>query len=174
VLGVMPDGRIGCLFEKDGYSRITLARLKLEWLTDGADCPDAGVDTYCTSSPNSVGNGAMISSTGSVSLAANDLTLRVDSARPFQFGLFFYSDSATSVPFGDGVLCVAPGSFGFVRTAPVQADLFGTASHDLDLATSPFLTAGQRFRFQFWYRDPGGPGGNGYNTSNGLVAEFCP
>ncbi len=174
VLGVMPDGRIGCLFERDGYARITLARLDLDWLTGGADCLDAGVGTYCTTSPNSVGNGAMIGSSGTVSIAHDDFQLRVDSARPHQFGLFFYSDGTTEVPFGDGVLCVAPGSFGFVRTTPVQADLFGSASHDLDLPASPFLTAGQRYHFQFWYRDPGGPGGSGYNTSDALVVEFCP
>ncbi|MBI9018456.1 MAG: exo-alpha-sialidase [Phycisphaerae bacterium] len=31
------DELIGCLYERDGYQKITLARLSLEWLTDGAD-----------------------------------------------------------------------------------------------------------------------------------------
>ncbi len=40
VLARLPDGTIGCLFErgeKDPYERITLARFTLEWLTDGKD-----------------------------------------------------------------------------------------------------------------------------------------
>lgn len=40
VLTVLPDGTIGCLYErgeKDAYERITLARLTLDWLTNGKD-----------------------------------------------------------------------------------------------------------------------------------------
>ena len=36
-LVVLPDLSIGCLYERDGYAKITLARLTLEWLTDGRD-----------------------------------------------------------------------------------------------------------------------------------------
>ena len=36
-LTVLPDGTIGCLFERDGYKRITFARFSLSWLTDGKD-----------------------------------------------------------------------------------------------------------------------------------------
>ncbi|MCP3916579.1 MAG: hypothetical protein GY711_13565 [bacterium] len=28
--------------------------------------------------------------------------------------------------------------------------------------------------FQFWYRDPGGPGANDFNFSDGVMAAFCP
>ncbi len=35
-LTVLPEGTIGCLFERDGYKRITFARFTLEWLTGGA------------------------------------------------------------------------------------------------------------------------------------------
>ncbi|MBI9019159.1 MAG: exo-alpha-sialidase [Phycisphaerae bacterium] len=31
------DNLIGCLYERDGYTKITLARVSLEWLTDGHD-----------------------------------------------------------------------------------------------------------------------------------------
>jgi sialidase-1 len=33
----LPDGRIGCLFERDQYATITFARFSLAWLTDGND-----------------------------------------------------------------------------------------------------------------------------------------
>jgi len=36
-LAVLPDGDIGCLFERDGYKTITLARFSLEWLTNATD-----------------------------------------------------------------------------------------------------------------------------------------
>jgi len=34
-LVVLPDGTIGCLYERDDYKRITFARFTLDWLTDG-------------------------------------------------------------------------------------------------------------------------------------------
>ncbi|MCP3917649.1 MAG: exo-alpha-sialidase [bacterium] len=36
-LGVLPDRAIGCLFERDGYGKISLARVTLEEMTDGRD-----------------------------------------------------------------------------------------------------------------------------------------
>lgn len=36
-LVVFPDGSIGCLYERDGYRKITLAKFSLAWLTDGED-----------------------------------------------------------------------------------------------------------------------------------------
>ena len=33
----LPDGRIGVLFERDGYAAISLATFSLQWLTDGQD-----------------------------------------------------------------------------------------------------------------------------------------
>jgi sialidase-1 len=38
-LTVLPDGTIGCLFERDDYRKITFARFSLAWLTDGRDRP---------------------------------------------------------------------------------------------------------------------------------------
>jgi len=36
-LASLPDGSVGCLFEKDGYKTVTFARFTLAWLTDGKD-----------------------------------------------------------------------------------------------------------------------------------------
>ena len=36
------------------------------------------------------------------------------------------------------------------------------------------ITVGSSWNFQFWYRDPAGPGGTGFNLSDGLHAIFCP
>ena len=44
-LTVLGDGTIGCLFERDGYKRITFARFNLTWLTDGRDKISTASDT---------------------------------------------------------------------------------------------------------------------------------
>lgn len=36
-MGVLPDDRIACFYERDNYGKITLARFTLEWLTNGTD-----------------------------------------------------------------------------------------------------------------------------------------
>jgi sialidase-1 len=36
-LVVLPDGHLGCLYERDDYRKITFARFSLDWLTDGKD-----------------------------------------------------------------------------------------------------------------------------------------
>jgi sialidase-1 len=40
-LVVLPDGTLGCLYERDNYGKITFARFTLAWLTDGNDRLDA-------------------------------------------------------------------------------------------------------------------------------------
>ena len=37
-----------------------------------------------------------------------------------------------------------------------------------------WILSGQTKRFQFWYRDPVGPCGTGFNLSNALVLTFTP
>ncbi|MAF66886.1 MAG: sialidase family protein [Planctomycetota bacterium] len=177
VLTVLPDQRIGCLFERDNYSSITLARFSIEWLTDGADCIGSGAEGYCTTSPNSAGSGALISSQGSFRISDNDFHLEVVNGVPQQHGIFFYSDTANSVPFGDGVLCVGHGSTGVHRLPVLQMDFLGDANLQLDfpsLTGSDVIEPGASYYFQFWYRDPGGPGGSGFNLSDALTAGFCP
>ena len=36
------------------------------------------------------------------------------------------------------------------------------------------INPGSTWNFQFWFRDPMGPGGNGFNLSDGLQVDFCP
>jgi endonuclease/exonuclease/phosphatase family metal-dependent hydrolase len=135
---------------------------------------------YCVGAPNSIGGGATIGSVGPTGISQNDFTLTVVSARPGQFGLFFYGPEETQVPFGDGFRCVAPGAQGIFRLyPPITADPFGDGERQLDFTQPPAdsgpgqITPGSTWYFQYWYRDPGGPGGTGFNFSDGLAATFC-
>jgi len=136
---------------------------------------------YCTISPTSVGPGAVISSSGSASIAANDFGLVASFAVPSEFGLFFYGPDQIDVPFGDGRLCVGAGGVGLFRLNPPQmVSIFGDIFRPVDFTVPPAgAGAGQIFpgsdwNFQFWFRDPTGPGGSGFNTSDGLNVVFCP
>ena len=136
---------------------------------DGCDDPF----NYCTTSPNSVGSGAVMTYGGSASVAANDLVLVTIGCPPDQFGLFYTGPDPASVPVGDGTMCIG-GSL--VRFPAQQVDSWGIAENFLDLNNMPgglTIQAGDLWRYAFWYRDPGF-GSAGYNFSDGLAVTFCP
>ena len=125
-----------------------------------------------------MGPGALIGSSGSTSIASNDFTLVATGAPPSQFGLFYYGPQAENLPFGDGVRCVGGQTF---RLNPSQlTDGTGALARLVDFSQPPAssgpgqIAAGATWYFQFWYRDPFGPGGSGFNLSDGLVATFVP
>ncbi|MCP3917678.1 MAG: hypothetical protein GY711_19210 [bacterium] len=81
--------------------------------------------------------------------------------------------NATSVPLGEGTLCVGSP---FIRLPVVQTDVLGSASYVLDLTDPLFpsaeITPGTTWNFQFWYRDvAGGPAG--FNLSDAVGVQFC-
>jgi hypothetical protein len=137
-----------------------------------------GTAPTCAGAPNSVGAGVSLSTSGSPSVGANDLILRAEEGIPGQFGVFFYGPNNATIPFGDGTLCVAGGTY---RLQPPQAfDGAGAQQRALDMTQAPASAgAGQIFPgstwyFQLWYRDPQGPLGSGFNLSAGLQVDFCP
>lgn len=136
---------------------------------DGCD----PVQRYCVAAPNSVGPGATLQHAGSVSAAANDLTLTASGCPPGQFGIFFYGQGQVQNPLGDGFLCVGSGHARFPATS---IDAAGTATLVVDGSDLPSggapLDPGTTHGFQFWYRDPGA-GGSGSNLSDALSATFC-
>ncbi|MFT5049925.1 MAG: hypothetical protein ACI8QZ_001318 [Chlamydiales bacterium] len=134
---------------------------------------------YCTASPNSTGNGAIISSTGSVSVSAGSFTLRVNGAPPSSFGVFFYGGGQVNTPFGNGVRCAGAGGRGVHRlngVAPVNSR--GSASFGLDFNHHPAnqgkgeITGGSTWYFQYYYRDQHGSGSGYINLSDGLAVTF--
>lgn len=143
---------------------------------DCGGCSGTAVTKYCTSSPNSIGAGAVVGYFGSTSLAANDLAFSVDGLPASVPGLFFYGPNQSNLPFGEGVRCV---DGALVRLTPQFSNSLGEVNTLLDLSAPPFdsgpglVGPGDVRNFQYWYRDtPGGPAG--FNTSDAMQVQFCP
>ena len=145
-----------------------------------ADVPsgDATPFNYCQTSPNSATLGAVMDFTGSTSISANNFSLRTTDGVPNVFGLYFYGPNMIQAPFGDGFRCV--GGQTFRIQPPAQFNGSGVVTRAVDFTSPPAgsgggaITAGSSWNFQFWFRDPMGPGGNGFNLSDGLNASFIP
>ncbi len=135
----------------------------------------ASVTNYCTGAPNSVGAGADISWVGPHNPQFGGLS--VQDAPSNVFGVFIYSDSAAQTPFGDGFLCVGTPTFYLARKNTDAAGSllmrmwWGSEQEDLQWLTHP-QTIGFTWRFQYMYRDFGGPGGTGFNLTDGVAVQF--
>jgi len=130
---------------------------------------------YCTALPNSTGVPARIGGQGLTSVSANAFALTVADAPPNRFGLFFFGTSAIDTPFGDGRRCVGGSPLRLRPSIQIAPD--GTVQRPLDFSAAPLAGAvqpGGTLRFQFWHRDPMGPGGSGFNLTGGLAVTFCP
>jgi len=161
----MPGSFWGHHEYREGSWRTRIARIDV--------CP-GGTSTYCVTSPNSVGSGALIGSSGSTSIAANDFVLQATACPLNKFGLFYYGDLQTQVPAGDGFRCVGS-STSLFRLPVVSTGGTGSASFAVDYNNLPNggdILPGSTWNFQFWYRDTGF-GSFGYNFSDALQATFC-
>jgi hypothetical protein len=136
-----------------------------------ACCPAAV--SFCTTSPNSAGPGALIGTSGSTSFAANDFVLTAGGCPPDKLGLFIYGLNPTQQAFGNGTLCI---DNRFYRLPIIATSLSGTVHYLVDfnnLPTGGAITSGSTWMFQFWYRDPPA-GGAGFNFSDAESVTFCP
>ena len=133
---------------------------------------------YCTAAPNSATSGAILSATGSVSVAANDLVLASIGQPVGSPGLFYYGGGTLQAPFGDGFRCVAISGGGVQRLFPFQTTgAAGVMTHSVNydnvMTASVRITPGSTWYFQSFYRDPAA-GGAGFNFSDGLAITFEP
>ena len=138
---------------------------------------DGSVANYCATSPHSAGPGAIMFSGGEPSVSENNFFLQVDFAPGEKFGLFYYGPNQIQTSFGDGLRCV--GGMTSRINPVVQTDQLGYAEHHLDFTLPPANSGASQifpdstWNFQFWFRDPMGPGGSGFNLSDGLSVTFC-
>jgi hypothetical protein len=135
---------------------------------------DCATERYCKTAPNSAGPGAIIATTGTTSIAANDFGLEASGMPANQFGLFYYGKNPIELPFGNGFRCIG----GAIARFPIQmTDAFGYAYQTIDNEDPPSqnlpFEAGTSLCFQFWYRDPQG-GGAAFNLSDAVRVTFCP
>jgi glucose/arabinose dehydrogenase len=127
--------------------------------------------SYCVTSPNSAGPGALMGSQGLGSMAANNLVLTTTGCPGNINGLYFFGDGQTQVPMGNGVRCIASN---LVRMPVVQTNFIGDATFNFDF-NAPYavgLLPGSTKNFQFWYRDVPA-GGALFNVSDGLAVPIC-
>ena len=143
-----------------------------------AGCP-CGNET-AAGCANSTGEAASLSGTGSFSVSADDSYLAVRRLPAQQLAAFFMGPAQGELPFGDGRLCVAGGSSGLFRFPPASSGDSGYASLGLGIVAHGQehfgllgqITVGSTWNFQAWYRDPAGPCGSGFNTSNAYSIRF--
>ena len=143
-------------------------------LTIEFDPPSTIGSIICTTTPNSSGNLATLTATGSNSAAANDLTLNASGLPPQQFGIFVTSQTVAMNPVGN--LCLGGMIGRFTQPSQVLlADANGEFSLSLDLTSFPQasgfvpVTSGETWNFQAWHRDIVAPG-SGF--SDGLAVTF--
>ncbi|MBJ02930.1 MAG: hypothetical protein CMK00_08690 [Planctomycetes bacterium] len=145
-----------------------------EWVACLFQGPCCGFTATCPGSANNTGATGEIVLLGSASVAANDLVLAAVSLPTNQFGVFFYGPSEQDTPFGNGRLCVAGQ---IARLDLVNTGSQGFTAYALDNTAPPQgwaqITPGSAWHFQFWHRDPGGPGGSSHNLTGGVRVDFC-
>jgi hypothetical protein len=145
----------------------------------GAPCGNADGDAGCS---NSTGVGAELYFLGTSRVSFDDLVLVADGLPTGQFGIIYMGAGQLSATFGDGLRCVGGGGVGLFRYPAQNSGAGGTISRGPGLVAascgsfppSGCITAGSTWNFQFWYRDPAGPCGQGFNLSNGLKVDFVP
>ena len=158
----------GALDEVRIYSRALLDQ-EVDLLASGDP-----VIRYCSpAASNSVSaTGARIETATFPSISNNQMILECHQLPPEQFGVFFFGPFREHIPFGDGYRCVG----GPLKRIGLPINTgSGAVSLQFDFTSPPLdqISPGDRFNFQFWYRDPQ-PVGYGHNLSDALEITFCP
>lgn len=144
----------------------------------GNDCPCDNDDSK-NGCRNSTGLGAYLLASGSVSIAADDLTLVLTHMPPNSFHVLIMGQSWNEMHLGDGKLCidVASATFRFPvsQSSGAGFDVLGPGLVDYthqSFGDAGHIDAGETWHFQTWYRDPNGPCGSGFNVTNAYSVLF--
>lgn len=141
-------------------------------LFEQRSAPETIGTSYCALNPNSSGQSASISATGSAVVTDQDFTLLAHGCPPGTPGIFYFGSLPTEVPFGEGFRCVTGATFRL--NPPLVTSLGGNALREVDVFAPPALgnlLPGTSWYFQFWFRDPSG-GPAGFNLSNAVRVDF--
>jgi len=145
---------------------------------EGTACP-CGNDSAAGGCANSTGVGAELVASGTPNLSVGDVSLTLRSLPPNQVGIVIMSQGMTSRPFGDGKLCAVGGGNPAFRF-PVQHSGPSGVIREVDVATHAAdhfaangrILGGTTWNFQGYYRDPAGPCGSQFNTTNAYSVTF--
>jgi hypothetical protein len=144
----------------------------------GLDCP-CGNDDVLAGCANSLGRGARMQGAGTSSFTSDDLVLTVDQLPQGAWAVNYMGALANDVPFGDGKLCAGNGyplfRFPIKNSGPTGTITLGpgiVAYSQQQFGALGEITSGSTWLFQIWYRNPSGPCGAGFNTSNGYGVSF--
>lgn len=116
--------------------------------------------------------GAVMTTTGSSSVALADLVFHVNQGTPGNTGIFLQgATSAAPIPFKDGLYCLSGTT---VRLETVPIDSYGYAFSTVSIPAVGVVAPGDLRFYQFWYRDPSPPGpcGTGSNFSSGVSIQW--
>jgi len=143
---------------------------------DVTSCPCANGGSAESGCANGSGAGGALSSSGSNSIASDDLVLSGSDLIASQPGLYFQGNNAINgglgVQFGDGLRCAGGG---VIRLQVRFADAAGSSATSISVATKGGCAAGDVKRYQLWYRDPNTtPCGAQFNLTNGVEVTYGP
>ena len=120
---------------------------------------------------NSTGIGASLAVSGTSSVTLDDLVLSASGMPPTVPGIFFGGTAVVGpLPFGDGLRCAGGSITRF--TLPALTTAAGTLTVGPGMAGTFGISVGDFWNFQAWFRDPVGPCGGGFNTTNAYSATF--
>ncbi len=144
----------------------------------GIDCPCGNPDPLAGCA-NTQGKGARMHASGSSSFLADDLVITVDGLPSGAWSIIYMGALTNEVPFGDGLLCAGAGyplfRFPIQQTGASGSLSIGPGIADYSLNNFPALgqiSPSSTWLWQIWYRNPQGPCGSGFNTSNGYKVAF--
>lgn len=128
---------------------------------------------YCDSDANSSGSPALISASGSSSIAANDLVLTASNLPLGTYGLFFLGTQQASQPLGNGTLCVGGALRRFPTFGPTGSSVVQQVASAVLGTPGLAVQPGATLRFQCWFRDTAVPGA-GVDLSDAYQVTFVP
>jgi|GEM_PF-1695782 len=147
----------------------------------GLDCP-CGNEDPVGGCANSLGEGARMLGSGTNSVLADDLVLTADRLPPNVSSVNYMGSILNDLPFGDGKLCTGGGypifRYRLQNAGPegVVTSVPGLVAHSKEnfAGGGGQILPGTTWIWQIWYRNPPGPCGSGFNTSNAYLVSFVP